>query len=319
MLAVAFLFVSLASCERHAPAPSASASPASPRIVALSPAVAASLRELGLAGHLVGRHGYDAWSDPALPVCGDQSGVDYETLLRVRPTHVLVQWGKRQMPSRLVELAAAHHWHIETLDPLTLDGVIDSGRSLARLFAQASPPPATAAVDRLEDSCAPIDRLNAGHVGRVALLDWTSAPPGSYALLGPGSFHQQMLERLGATPAFTDDAPYFIMDQEDLLHLAPDAVIVFIPAAPDHSAANVSQGREQGGRPPVFDGPLVDEVRRRLDGITGGSTQGPVRVAVIDDPESLLPGLNLARTAEQMRAILSRWSDESALNPSRSP
>lgn len=304
----------LCACEKSAPTSPVS-SPDSPRIVALSPALAASLRELHLDDHLVGRHGYDAWSDPALPVCGDQAGIDYETLLRVRPTHVLVQWGTRQVPQRFLDLAQQQHWHVETIEPLSLDGVIDSGNTLAKLFnADAAP------VERLKTACAPIEHLDTHHIGRIALLDWTSAPAGSYALLGPGSFHQQMLERIASpeTSALTAGAPYVIMDQEDLLRLAPDAVIVFIPAQPGHATASLPT--TPATRPPLFAGPQVDEIARRLQGIQGRETgegdtkvtdrggRMAVRIAVIDDPECLLPALNLARIAEQMRAILEHWS-----------
>ena len=73
--------LSLAGCERQAEqrAPAAIDEPGSeqpPRIVVLSPALGVMLTDLGLAGHVVGRHGWDTLLDQSLPVCGDQTGLD---------------------------------------------------------------------------------------------------------------------------------------------------------------------------------------------------------------------------------------------------
>src|SRR5688572_2242849 len=98
-IVLALAGLGVCACDRSAPAPGpATADRAGPpRVVALSPGLAVTMRDLGLGDLLAGRHGFDAWSDPALPVCGDQSGLDYERLLAVRPTHILVQWGQRDL------------------------------------------------------------------------------------------------------------------------------------------------------------------------------------------------------------------------------
>src|SRR5262245_61348101 len=121
-----------ATAARRPPAP---APDGGPRIVALSPAVAVILRDLGLADRIVGRHGYDFVLNKSVPVCGDQAGgIDYETLLRARPTHVLIESGARETPGRLTELAEEHHWAVESLRMLTLDDIEHTARRLGETF-----------------------------------------------------------------------------------------------------------------------------------------------------------------------------------------
>jgi ABC-type hemin transport system substrate-binding protein len=62
-----------------------------PRIVSLSPALSRTLVDLGLADHVVGRTAYCASLDPAIPIVGDLYELDYERLIRLEPTHVLLQ------------------------------------------------------------------------------------------------------------------------------------------------------------------------------------------------------------------------------------
>src|SRR5689334_23210000 len=87
------------ACRHTASPPNEPAPSSSPRVVALSPAVARTMRDLGLGKYLVGRHGFDQWSAQSLPVCGDQNGIDYETLVRARPTQVFLQVA--DVPDRL--------------------------------------------------------------------------------------------------------------------------------------------------------------------------------------------------------------------------
>ena len=70
----------------------------------LSPALAVIVRDLGLEANIVARHGFDIVLDKSIPVAGDQSGLDYEILLTAKPTHVLLEWGQREIPRRLGEL-----------------------------------------------------------------------------------------------------------------------------------------------------------------------------------------------------------------------
>lgn len=299
ILGVALCFFA-AACREAASSPGAPAPSerenTGPRIVALSPAIAVALRDLGLADLIVGRHGFDAWTDQSVPVCGDQSGIDYEALLAVRPTHVLVQWGQREIPSRLADLASRRGWRLRSFNPLSLDEVRSMAAALWDEFAPGAanrgdgdaPPAWPAAMDAAWSPREP----DLAAAGRVLILHGVS-PPNA---LGPGSFHLQVLERLGAKPAVTHGSPYITLDLEDVRALAPDAIILLSPRPPGAPA------RSQSPTPDELAAALGPLARLDVPAVRSG------RIAVIDDPECLLPSTSMVRFADDLARILEAWA-----------
>jgi hypothetical protein len=147
-----------------------------PRIVALRPALAIILRDLGLESHIVGRHAYDMVLPPSVPVCGNQTGIDYEALIGVQPTDVLLQWGRRELPGRLQTLAREHRWAVSDYELLALDDVLSTTADLNRRFAAAGPQ------HRGDDGVAGgVPALNRGKSARalsrsIAARPFTSSP-----------------------------------------------------------------------------------------------------------------------------------------------
>jgi hypothetical protein len=141
VLIAALCVACVAACEKQ-PAPGTQPTPAAttpqssqPRVVVLSPALAITLKDLGLEHMIVGRHGYDLVLDKSLPVCGDQAGIDYEALIRAKPTHVVLQWGARPLPDRLTELATTYDWIVVNQELLTLSDVRASTVELFDILA----------------------------------------------------------------------------------------------------------------------------------------------------------------------------------------
>ncbi|MBX3359216.1 MAG: hypothetical protein KF745_12405 [Phycisphaeraceae bacterium] len=291
MVAVALVMVT--ACER-APTPSAPPGPpkpASPRLVALSPGIAATARDAGLGGLLVGRHGWDAWSDQSLPVCGDNAGLDYEALIRVHPTHILIERSATPPPARLGDLAAANGWTIVEFPLLALSDIPALVSGLHALAPAADP----SEFDRLTGEMARAWSVNdpsLAPIGGVLLL--SAAAPKTYAL-GPGSWHHQILASLGATPALTEGSPYVSLDAEDVLRLRPAAILLIIPRRPSEPSRT--------GPLPVSEFPAALGVLATLD-LPAVTSR---RVALIDDPEGLLPSTGMIRIADDMRTILRAW------------
>ncbi|MEO0512809.1 MAG: hypothetical protein AAF108_07935 [Planctomycetota bacterium] len=261
---VCVLAAVLGACSEHR-VEAAEPEDAGPRIAVLSPALALTLRELGLEDRIVARHAWDSLTPASVPAAGDQAAIDYETLLDVRPTHVLVEWGQRDLPDKLVELAEARAWRLSDHRTLTLDDIARTTRELAEQFGVTTVLP-----QRLEDAWAPRPSVDAGPV--LLLIQTTP----EIAALGPGSAHHQILTRLGHTPALEDGSPYQVLLAEDVLELDPAHIVLIRP-----------------GSPP-------EEVRLGPIGALGLRA----RVHTLTDPADLVSGPNLLGFTDRLSAAL---------------
>ncbi len=295
------------------------------RIVALSPALAIILKDLGYEAQIVGRHAYDLALDPSIPTCGELGTIDYETLIRVRPTHIFIQWGAQSLPPRLLQLANANKWVVQNFNPLSLDEIAQSARDMDDTVFQfatrgiddnfgAFSPPGTAAKPTPPEHIKPAmpfeDAMRLAWsdrgpfvkaAGRILLVSGTK-PIGA---LGPGSFHYQLLQRLGGTPVPTTGGPWITLGMEDLNKLAPDAIIIFAPRAPRSPAPTPSTPDE-----------LIAQFGR------AGELPIPAfrnkRVALIDDPLCLTPSTAMIPIANQIADIVSNWGQSALSAPANS-
>jgi len=299
-----------ASAPIASPAPTASAdSITSPelRIVALSPALAIILKDLGYEDQIVGRHAYDVALDPKIPTCGELGTIDYETLVKAKPTHIFIQWGAQELPSRLNDLAKANNWIIRNLNPLTLDEIEKAAREMDQTIfdfatrdldtklaaAPAGEPlhlkPAMPFEDAMHMAWSDRGPLMKS-AGKILLVSGTK-PIGA---LGPGSFHYQLLQRLGSTPIPATGGPWITVDLEDLNKLAPDGIIFFSPRPP---------------RSPAPPKPTPEELIALFG--RAGELDIPAfknkRVALIDDPYCLTPSTAMIAIADQITDIVSNW------------
>lgn len=310
-------FVAVALCAIVAlilPACDSRSAPAStgPRIVALSPAVAIMLRDMGHADKIVGRHGYDLVLDPSIPVCGDQAGINYEALIKSSPTHVFTQWGSRELPTRLTDLARDRSWVLLDSRLLTLDDITNAAKSMEETIAAYRPPNAVPAptadifdtpmgpplsqkLARAFEPRPPAARRDLFQ-GPVLLLVSTKSP----SALGPGSFHHQLLERLGGSPAITSGNPYIELSAEDIVKLAPQGIILFMPKPPDSFRKPVGTEADDAE-------PTAEERLGVLRGLAIPAVQSG-RVALIDDPRSLTPSSALLSVMGEMERILRDWN-----------
>jgi ABC-type Fe3+-hydroxamate transport system substrate-binding protein len=287
----ALLVLALIACTRTAPPAPPTPPPTGARVVALSPAIASIMADVGLADRLVGRHGSDEWCDQSLPVCGDQvTGVSYEALLRIAPTHVFLQ--VPEIPPRLRDFAESRGVVVQNFSILSLDEIRTAARRLTAWNAGAGPVPDTAPraaiEDRMDTAWSRQPGVRAEKVGRVLLLAGVD-PAGA---LGPGSWHDDLLRRLGATPAISTGAAYITMDAEDVLRLAPDAIILFAPRPPTAPARPGIDAKAMLGRLGTLDIPAVRAGR----------------IAIIDDPMGQLPSTAMIRVAQEMTRVLVAWS-----------
>lgn len=315
MLMALTLTLWLASCERAAPAERGEqTTPGEVRLVALSPALGLMLRDLGLEDRVVGAHDFDSVLSDSIPRVGSLEGIDYEALLAARPTHVLVEIAtRRELPARLVSLGEAHGWEIRRI--ASIDTVDDIARVIDDLYLSFVSPPEAGEANMIgfsdpgERFAKPMPseafaRAIAARgpavegAGRVLLLGATT-PPSAF---GPGSFHAQILERLGGANAVTGEGMWQELDAEDVLRLNPDGIVLVMPR--DRTAADRFGEPERAS---------ASEVILRL----GAVGELPIRairqgrVALIDEADVLVPAASsMGRYAERLAEILERWTRE---------
>lgn len=288
--------VLLVGCRERPPAPTPA--PSEVRIAALSPAAAVMLRDIGQEHRIVARHAFDLALSRDLPVGGDQNTIDLEALVRARPTHIITQWQSKSLPGPFAEAAARYGWKVHEASLLSLD---DVDRELGALRGFLSLPAEESADHmrmRLRDALKP--RGPGGgpfrRVGRVLLLGATEPA----AALGPGSCHQQVLERIGGAPALLSGNAWVELSTEDLLRLGPEAIVAVLPR----------ERREGDGRRSyvVRGAEATDRLRGVMALDIPAVKRG--RVAVIDDPLALLPSTSMATFADELTEVLSAWEAE---------
>ncbi len=174
VLVLLCVFSGFFSCAERAAPPETGGT----RLVVVSPALGRIVRDLGLAPLVVGRH---AWDDgfPDAPSVGDQAGIDYERLRRLRPTHVLLQWGDRPLPERLTAMARGEGWELANVEMLTLDEIAGAVDAVAAFCGdEGSHARARGLVEELGSALAERDGVGA-RAGRVVARSTGSARWGS--------------------------------------------------------------------------------------------------------------------------------------------
>lgn len=251
--------------------------PAGERIAVLSPGIATILGELGLTPLVVARHGFDDWSDPALPIVGDQSGMNYEALIAARPTTVLIEASAAGPPARLTELASERGFAVVTVPMLSLADLRSATTALGERFG------------------APHERID----GLVARMDaaWSSSGEDKEAaprvvvllsvdppqVLGPGSAHYQVVEAIGGVGLPREGMAWIPMTVEGLIAMDPDAIVLLRPEG-EANASIADLG--------ALDGAPMAAIREG-------------RVLVVTDRWVLLQGVPMIEFANELR----RWLD----------
>jgi ABC-type Fe3+-hydroxamate transport system substrate-binding protein len=251
------------------------------RVVALSPGVAETLRALGLGDTLVGRHAFDEFSPQELPAVGDQAGIDYEALLRLSPTHVLIEQSAAGAPPRLLEFAANRDFEVHEVPLLTLADIRGAALALPSMVDRPDAEEAGAdLVTRLDAAVLPTPGF-AERAGRMLAVYWTD-PIG---VAGPGSYHAEIISALGGSLAISEGRPYQQLDAEDVRRVDPDSIVLILPGA---DAARISE----------LLGPLRSlDLRAIRDG----------RVGLISEPGAQTPGPSAISVAEDLRTIVLSW------------
>jgi ABC-type Fe3+-hydroxamate transport system substrate-binding protein len=257
------------------------------RLVVLSPGLAAIVRALGREDVVVGRHAFDSWTGEGVPAVGDNLGIDYEALLGVEPDVVVMERSATAPPARLGEVASAGGFEVVRVPMLELSDIRSAIGVVDRLTrglgvggegdggtGEGLSDAAEGLVDRFDAAFSEDARAGAGF-GRVVVIGAVSP----LSVTGPGSFHHDILGRIGAEALPGEGSAWMRLSVEDVAALAPDTVVLLSPG--------------DGGVDPSSAMPALS---RALPGVFGAG-----RVVVVSRDDAMLPGPGLIGVAERLK------------------
>ncbi len=256
-----------------------------PRIASLSPAISRTLVDLGLAKQLVGRSRFCRAVDPAVPVVGDLTRVDYERLIRLKPTHVLLQPPLAGMDSELAHLARAQGWTLGIWP--SLNDINDIQKLIAELPGKLFPQPSAAyrhsrqrAVELLqaiEAALHPPD--NVLFQGQTLVLSGLEP----IMAFGRDTYMHDILTRLGAINA-TKTRGWVQLSFEDVVRLDPEAIVLVLDTEPASASA-------------------PSQILRPLAALPIAAVRDQ-RLRILLHPDALLPSSSVVEVAVAMRGVL---------------
>lgn len=260
------------------------------RIVSLSPALTRMVVDLGLGDLVVGRTRYCESIDPSIPVVGDHFATNAEAMVRVRPTHVLVQPPRNEVPPELQELAEKRgwrigHWRINTVDDIRL--VLRDLPDVLFFPTDRRGYEARQQADLLRralDTALQPDDADQWH-GRVLIVH--SVEP-MIGVFGEGTYLDEVLNRFGCTNAARGISGWSQLTLEDVVRLDPQAIVLTRP------------GVDQSDDPRQIAGPLAT---LSIEAVHAG------RIAVLTGSDAIVPSTSLIDTARELRQIFVRFAD----------
>jgi len=265
----AFLLLGLVGCEPR-PSEDLSRAGGSIRLAVLSPALADTLHALGHEELIVGRQQYDRFTDPSIPVVGDLTGIDYESLILSAPTHIVAQETAAGLPDRLLRMAEDRGWEVVELPLLTLADVIASIGALNELGGGSGD---SEQIERAFEAGLRPDL----DLGRTAIV----ASNRPLSIIGPGAFHWELVQRMGGEPIPESGPAYLTLDAESLAAMQPETIVILLPGGDADEDAEHLLGAAAGLDMPA---------------LAGG------RVIVVTDERCMLPSTSMLRVIEQIRA-----------------
>ncbi len=281
--------VAVTACGSEPPPPSRTPVSA-PRIVSISPAISRTLVDLGLQDNVVGRSAFCRSLDPGIPAVGDLHELDLERLVRLHPTHLLLQPPSGSTPDPQLERMArdlgwtVSRWKIDSIDDIrrVILGLPDA------LFPPEDPRHAESArrAAELAGSIAQALAPEASWHGRTLLVVATDP----VLVAGRGTWLDEILAALGASNA-TAATGWPELSLEDVLRLDPEAIVL----VRDRGRADIDPVEAAGAIATL-----------------GTRAQGEGRIAVLYHPDALLPSSAVSGVAADLRALLQRLAREPA-------
>ena len=181
------------------------------RIVSMSPGITQTLVDLGLEEKIVGRSQFCNGVDESVPVVGDYHDVDFERLLTLNPTVVLVQETQAPKNTHLKQLYEGgafrlHYWPLDSID------------DIEQVYNKAS----DLFTDTPRDFVLSIDEV----FSKERVLIVTEGSDVSAGLcFGSGTYLDDVIKTMGLENALERDG-WAMLSLEDVAKLNPDRILV---------------------------------------------------------------------------------------------
>jgi iron complex transport system substrate-binding protein len=283
-----FLTLLLAACGKSGNAGTATATapatvPTVPRIVSTVPAATLNLVLIGGEESLVGVSRYDQLflpeSERNLPVVGDYEQINYEELVKLRPTVMILQQEESRQSPRLRQFVTDHH--IQLLN-MKFDHVADIWSSVQLLGQacgrQAEAERAIAQARRELDDLA-VDYKNVPRPRVLYIMD-----PASNLACGNHTFVEEMITLAGGENAPVGDG-FMTLSRETMVKLAPDVLLIGAPDA----------------MPEMPDDPRLAPWRTLPVPATRNR-----RVFLVTDGNSQMPSVNIGKNVRALAELIHR-------------
>ncbi len=270
------VFMLTASCS-HEPVEQVAQPDAPPRIACMSPALTAMLVELGLEGSLVGRSSFCETRNGDIPVIGDLLDVHWESLVRVRPTHVLVQGKPEHVSPEVLHVAEDRGWTLLAY-PLVDASDIKTAMQKLPIDLELGGGDAEYALQRAAEFSMRVDSGMASPVDTAVGQKVLLLTPGEQMLgWGRATYLSDVMEKLGAINVLQFNG-WRQLGAEEIVRSNVDCIIL------------ASSG------PVEIPGGFLEHLDRM---------DSNPRIAVMVHPGLLLPSTRLPELIEAMRSTLS--------------
>lgn len=282
VLALVTMLLAACGAGRDAPAPEASTE----RIISLVPAATEMLFSMGAGPDMVGVSSFDRFPAEveALPRVGALIDPDFERILTLRPTLVVVYASQEGLIDRLQRASIAMYQYRHATD----NGVADISRTLRELGQRVG---RAAGAERvaagIERDIAAVRQRVAGRPRPSTALVFGREPGtlrGIYVSGGVGFLHD-VLEASGGRNTFDDIRRESLQASTEVMLARQPDVIIELRTAPAESG--------------VIDAERA--VWNRLAGLPAVRNQ---RVYVLNNPALAIPGPRIAEAARTFMAVL---------------
>lgn len=182
------------------------------RIVSLSPGITHTIVDAGFCELLVGRSPFCFQPNQEVPVVGDLRKIDYERLLRLAPTHVIVQATESGIDTHLLALSKQNNFDLHVWP---LDRVSDIKAVYENVTEMFGGQKKKLQIERAKNTASP---------SRVLVI--TQGAEGSAGLsFGKGTYIDDLLIEMGVTNVVRQTG-WITLSLEDIGRLHPEAIYV---------------------------------------------------------------------------------------------